>query len=90
MSKSRGMRNYSKALHFNLFPSSSLPDVTAEPEWEQKAFQGKATRTLFLGYRDVCTSVLIFTEPETARKLLDYRYATLPAGGGPREKFLDI
>ena len=22
--------------------------------------------------------VLIFTEPETARKLLDYRYATLP------------
>ena len=73
------MKNYSRAYTLTCSTSSSLPEETAETGMGAKGLSGEGYEGHYFWDTEMYVlPVLIFTEPETARKLLDYRYATLP------------
>ena len=73
------MKNYSRAYTLICSILSSQPEETERLEWGAKGLSGEGYEGHYFWDTEMYVlPVLIFTEPETARKSLDYRYATPP------------
>ena len=75
----KGNEELQQGLHFNLFHIIQSAGRDGKTGMGAKGLSGEGYEGHYFWDTEMYVlPVLIFTEPETARKLLDYRYATLP------------
>ena len=75
----KGNEELQQGLHFNLFHIIQSAGRDGRTGMGAKGLSGEGYEGHYFWDTEMYVlPVLIFTEPETARKLLDYRYATLP------------
>ena len=75
----KGNEELQQGLHFNLFHIIQSAGRDGKTGMGEKGLSGEGYEGHYFWDTEMYVlPVLIFTEPETARKLLDYRYATLP------------